>query len=238
MYAQISKANILQKVQAFKVNIMQNVNKILYVKEVFPELLADNIEKIIKVTNNKGGQKKPRINMTTKELLRKQVIIPMAKLNAELIVNSANTHISNVNKCLNNIKSDIITDFICLTNNGIIITIKKPANTSDLLTIEKYLKDIQNVNLDSIESPQLPKSKSYLKIVGLFHKMEQGILTPDIVEGVLKESHLFEGIILTSKPCVIKMSPKSDMAVVWVDIWDSQSGSSAKNIINCCFNIR
>ena len=33
------------------------------------------------------------------------------------------------------------------------------------------------------------------------------------------------------------MSPKSDMAVVWVDIWDSQSGSSAKNIINRHFNI-
>ena len=33
------------------------------------------------------------------------------------------------------------------------------------------------------------------------------------------------------------MSPKSDMVVVWVDLWDSQSSSSAKNIINRCFNI-
>ena len=49
--------------------------------------------------------------------------------------------------------------------------------------------------------------------------------------------HLFKDIVLASKPYIIKVSPKSDMAVVWVDIWNSQSGSSAKNIINHCFNI-
>ena len=56
-YAQVSKANISQKVQASKVNIAQNVNKILRVQEAFPELSADDIGKIIKVTNDKGGQK-------------------------------------------------------------------------------------------------------------------------------------------------------------------------------------
>ena len=48
---------------------------------------------------------------------------------------------------------------------------------------------------------------------------------------------LFKDATLASKPCIIKASPKSNKAVVWVDIWDSQSGSTAKNIINCCFNI-
>ena len=67
--------------------------------------------------------------------------------------------------------------------------------------------------------------------------MEQGIITPDIIEGTLKESHLFEDIMLVSKLCIIKASPKSDMVVIWVDIWNSQSGSSAKNIINQCFNV-
>ena len=60
----------------------------------------------------------------------------------------------------------------------------------------------------------------------------------DYIEGILKETHLFKDVVLASKPHVIKASPKSDMAVVWVDIWDSQSSSLAKNIINCCFNIR
>jgi len=76
-----------------------------------------------------------------------------------------------------------------------------------------------------------------MKIIGLPYKINQDVISPDFIEGVLKETHLFKGVVLASKPCIIKASPKSDMAVVWVDIWDSQSGSSVKNIINRCFNI-
>jgi len=90
----------------------------------------------------------------------------------------------------------------------------KPANTSDLSTIEKYIKNISNINSDSIVSPHLPKSKSYLKIIGLSHKMENGLITSDFVESVIKELHLFEDIMLVSKPCIIKASSKSDIAVV------------------------
>ena len=161
----------------------------------------------------------------------------MAKHIAELIVNLAHIHIANVNKYLKNSKSDIVVDFIQSTNNRIVITTNKPANDLNLSTIEKYLKSIQNDDSDSIESPCLPKSKSYMKIIGLPYKIDQDIISPDFIEGVLKETHLFKGVMLASKPHVIKASPKSDMAVVWVDIWDSQSGSLAKNIINCCFNI-
>jgi len=77
-----------------------------------------------------------------------------------------------------------------------------------------------------------------MKIVGLPYKIEQGVITPDYIESILKETYLFKDVILASKPYVIKASPKSDIAVVWMDIWDSQSGSLAKNIINCRFNIR
>ena len=67
--------------------------------------------------------------------------------------------------------------------------------------------------------------------------MDNSIITPDFIEGILKETHFFKDVSLASKPQIIKASPKSNMAVVWVNIWDSQSGSSAKNIINCYFNI-
>ena len=161
----------------------------------------------------------------------------MAKHIAELIINSAHIHIANINKCLRNSKSDIVTDFIQSTNNGIVITTNKPANDLNLSTIEKYLKSIQNVDLDLIESPRLPKSKSYMKIIGLPYKINQDVISPDFIKDVLKETYLFKDIVLASKPRIIKASPKSDMAVVWVDIWDFQSGSSAKNIINRHFNI-
>jgi len=94
----------------------------------------------------------------------------------------------------------------------------KPANTSDLLTIEKYTKNISNINLDSIDSPRLPKSKSYLKIVGLSYKMENNLITLDFIKSVVKELHLFEDIMLASKLHIIKTSSKSDMAVVCINI--------------------
>ena len=192
---------------------------------------------MLKAKNSRVGNKKLKINMTTRRPSRKEVIIPIAKSNTELIINLAHTHISNVNKCLKNSKSDIIVDFIWITNNGIIIITNKLANVLDLSTIEKFLKNIDNVNSDSIEGPHLPKFKLYIKIIGLPYKIEQGIITSDYIEGILKEMHLFKDVMLASKPYVIKSSPKSDITVVWVDIWDSQSGSLVKNIINCCFNV-
>ena len=33
------------------------------------------------------------------------------------------------------------------------------------------------------------------------------------------------------------MSSKSDMTIIWIDIWDVQSSSRAKSLINQCFNV-
>ena len=161
----------------------------------------------------------------------------MTRANTELIVNSAHIHSTNINKCLKNSNSNIIADFICFNTNGIIITTNKPVSDLDLSTIEKYLKSVQNVIPESIESPRLPKSKSYMKIIGLPYSSKLGVLSPDYIEGILVKSHLFKDATLASKPRIIKASPKSGKAVVWVDIWDSQSSSCAKNIINRRFNV-
>ena len=90
----------------------------------------------------------------------------------------------------------------------------KPASNLNLSTIKKYLKNVQNVNPDSIESPYLPKSKSYMKIIGLPYSSKLGVMSPDIIEGVLKDLHLFKNVTLASKPRVIKALPKSDKAIV------------------------
>ena len=181
---------------------------------MFPALLVNKVEKVLKIRNSKKNSKKLKINITTRELSRKKVIILMAKHIVELIVNSAYTYITNINKCLKNSKSDIVANFIYITNNGIVITTNKPANNLNLLTIEKYLKSIQNVDSDSIKSPHLPKSKSYMKIIGLPYKIEQNVIFPNYIKGVLKETHLFKNVVLASKPRVIKVSPKLGMVMV------------------------
>ena len=144
--------------------------------------------------------------MTTRGPSRKEVIILMTKLNAELIMKSAHKQITNINEHLKNSNSDIITDFICLSNNGVIITTNHPANATELSRIKNFLKKIDNIDLISIEAPCLPKSKSYMKIVGLPYNSELGTITPDFIEGILKETHLFKDATLASKPCVIKVS--------------------------------
>ena len=37
-------------------------------------------------------------------------------------------------------------------------------------------------------------------------------------------------------PHIMKVSPSSDMSVIWIDIWDSQKDLKDKILINCLFN--
>ena len=163
-------------VQASKANTSSNIENVIQIKEAFSSLLADKVEKMLKAKNSGVSIKKPKINMTTKRLLRKEVIIPMAKTNAELIINLAHIYISNINNCLKNSKLDTIVDLICLIYNRIIITTNKLANPLDLSAIEKYMKNIKNINLDSIKSSCLPKSKSYMKIIRLSYTTENEVM--------------------------------------------------------------
>jgi len=40
----------------------------------------------------------------------------------------------------------------------------------------------------------------YMKIIELPYKINQGVITPDFIEGVLKDMHLFKDVVLASKP--------------------------------------
>ena len=106
--------------------------------------------------------------------------------------------------------------------------------------IDNYVKNSNDINSLQVNEPHLPKSKSYLKITGISffsYSNSQKRLTSDDIEAILKQNHIFDNISLASKLRVIKVSPKSDMSIVWIDIWDVQSGKNAKMLINRCFNI-
>ena len=115
----------------------------------------------------------------------------------------------------------------------------KVANSSDLQAIEHYVKGANHINSNEVDSPRLPQSKSYLKIIGLPYLQEDSAnpLNSNVVDKIIKDNHIFNNTMLVLKPRVIKVSPKSDMVIVWIDIWDVQSGSNAKMLINRCFNV-
>jgi len=87
------------------------VNKILKLKEKFPNLSAKKIKNIYN-TINSSGKIKPRINMTTKELFRRQIIILMSNNNKLKFLTSSNSYITDLNRTLKSIKSNITADFV------------------------------------------------------------------------------------------------------------------------------
>ena len=88
--------------------------------------------------------------MTIKSSSRKQVIIPMNANNSEAIILQESTHISNINRLLKGMKSEILADFICSNNKGVVIMTNKAAATSNLSIIRKYIKRVDNVDLENM----------------------------------------------------------------------------------------
>ena len=72
-----------------------------------------------------------------------------------------------------------------------------------------------------VDVPCLSQSKSYLKIIDISYyphnDLSKYLLSNDIKE-IIKQNQIFDNIILVFKLCVIKVSLKSDMSIVWVNI--------------------
>ena len=143
-------------------------------------------------------------------------------------------HIANINCVLKTIKSNTIADFIHVDSKRIVIITNNISSGSDLQEIEKYVKNPLPSDVENISSSRLLQLKSYLKIIGILYiskKTNNQILLNDI-ENILKNNYLFNDIILASKPHIIKVSPKSDIAIIWIDIWDMQNRTNTKKVIN------
>ena len=139
---------------------------------------------------------------------------------AKEFIKESNSHIANINCALKAIKSNTLGNFIYVEDKGIVLTTNNVASGSNLQEIEKYVKNSLSTDANKILLARLSQSKSYLKIVGIsyINKKTNSRIALDKIEDVLKNNYIFNNIILASKPHVIKMSPKSDMAIIWIDI--------------------
>jgi len=197
-----------------------SIFEVLKIKETFPAL---NAQKINQVNNIVNGQSKPKphIKMTTKGPSRKHTIIPMSYDNVSSFIKNSSLNVANINRQLHNAKSDVLVDYVRSDNTGIIVITNKVAQQSDLSIIDHYVKNANDINAFQVEDSRLPKSKLYLKIIGIpyySHTNSQEKLMSSDVETILKQNHIFDNISLVSRPRIIKVSPKSNMAIVWIDI--------------------
>jgi len=131
-----------------------SVEDIIHIKDVFP---TASPKKIIEINNiiNKSGSVKLKVNMTIKELSRKQVFILMSKDNAKVIGSNASSYIMFINSSLQEANSNTLANFIHLEKLGIIITTNQVTSTQDMSIIEDILKNSKNINQDLIKSSHL-----------------------------------------------------------------------------------
>ena len=185
------------------------MSEVIKIKKAFPSI---NVQKINQINNIVKGNPKPKpyIQMTTKGPSRKQVIISNFMKNSLL-------YVSNINRSLRNAKSEVLVNFIYSDPLGIMIITNKASLQSDLQIIEKYIKSSNDIDALQVKVSWLPQSKSYLKIIGISffpHSNTQDCLTPNDVKTIIKQNQIFNDITLASKPRIIKVSPKSDMAII------------------------
>ena len=210
---------------------------ILKLKDAFLAFPNKKIMEIHNTSLNITQSKGKKTSTTTKGPFRKQAIVLLLGQHIKSIMNNAGLHVSSINSLLKSVKSTLRAEFIRPMTESIAITTNNIPTPSNLSIIEKYIKSIEGIGLNEVAAPRLPQSKSYLKIIGIPYIQPSGLaISSDGITNYLKNSNLFEGITLAAKPRVIKASPKSDMAIIWIDIWDSQSGFKVKTLINHSFN--
>jgi len=91
--------------------LVTNINEVLKINEYFSNLSTKKIEEIHK-TINKLRKEKPFINIMTKGPSRHQIIIPMCNDNIPKFMSSLSKHITNINRSLKSIKSDMLANFV------------------------------------------------------------------------------------------------------------------------------
>jgi len=138
------------KNQSYTQASKSNINEIIKIKDAFPKLSPNRILEIHNVMNSLNQKEKPKLNMTTKSLSKKQIIIPIKTNNVERVMAQSNMHIANINRLLKGIKSKISADYIRSDNKRVVITTNKVAASSDLNVVEKYIKELNNVNSNNV----------------------------------------------------------------------------------------
>ena len=179
-------------IQVFK----NNIKKIVKIKDAFSKLSSEKVIGTHKIMNNINQKGKSKFNIITKGSSRKKIIISMNINNTERIMTQSNLYIVNINKLLKEVKSKILADYFYSNNNFFVIITDKTAILFDLSILEKYMKELNNVNSDNIISPKLLQSKLHLKILGILYFLDNTNLSimSDIIERVIKSIYIFNDI--------------------------------------------
>ena len=111
----------------------------------------------------------------------------------------SNEYITNINKSLKGIKSDISANYIWSVNRGIVITTNRVVAELNMKVVKKYMKNLNDVDLTEVLNSRLSQSKSYLRILDISYFIKDTNLSilSDIINSVIKSTHIFDNIVLS-----------------------------------------
>ena len=118
-------------------------------------------------------------------------------------------HIANLNRMLKNIKLDIMADYAYIDQNSIVIVTNKVTSLLDFQIIENYVKNIEHINSEDIETSCFSQLKFYSKIIGILYLMENidMSISLSVVESILNVNYIFNNMLIVLKPYAIKTLP-------------------------------
>jgi hypothetical protein len=93
------------------------------------------------------------------------------------------------------------------------------------------------------DNPTAPQSIAHLIFKGFnyytnrFNRRPEDVLSGDKVIEMMSGVEQLRGLECVRKPSVVKSRGSNDMAVVFIDVWDSKNGLRTKNIVNKVYHI-
>ena len=180
---------------------------VLKLKDAFLTLPNKKIIEIHNASLNKTNTKGKKIQYITKGPSRKQAIVSLLGQYTTTIMNNAGFHVSSINSHLKGLKSTLQVEFIRPTAEGIIIATNNIPASSDLSTMEKYIKSIEDIGQSDVSALHFPQLKTYLKIIGIPYIQPSDLaITSNNITNYLKNSNLFEDTTLAARPALSKHS--------------------------------
>ena len=82
---------------------------------------------------------------------RKQIIVLINNDNKTKFMEDSSTHVSNLNRALRNIKSEVIVDFVHQELASIVIVTSKIALELKLQTIKNYIKNTNQIEAKKVD---------------------------------------------------------------------------------------
>jgi len=76
--------------------------------------------------------------------------------NIAKFMEESSSHVVNINRMLKNAKTEVLIDFIRSDQANIIVVTNKVAFSSDLVIIEKYVKNIDCIDVSNVQISYLP----------------------------------------------------------------------------------